>query len=154
VNSANAEVVIKPEDLIGRWKGGRKNQRPEPSCGCKHSNKVDAVHAVALDRGQMRRDRSVVKAEISPSSLRGETTTNCARVWDEKNQQVFVARAGTYTIAGDELHQTPMIALDTSQLRADRVLKIIRLDKDTMVTQNDDPELGYTALEITYRRID
>ena len=35
------------------------------------------------------------------------------------------------------------------------MLKIIRLDKDTMVTQNDDPPaLGYPALEITYRRID
>jgi hypothetical protein len=40
-------------------------------------------------------------------------------------------------------------------LGADRVLKIIRLDKVTMVTQTDDPpELGYPALEITYRRID
>ena len=65
--------------------------------------------------------------------------TNYARVWDEKNQQVFTARAGTYTIVGDKLHQTPMIALATGQLGADRVQKIIRLDKDTMVTQTDDP---------------
>ena len=44
-----------------------------------------------------------------------------------------------------------MIALDTSQLGADRVLKIIRLDKDTMVTQNDAPELS--GVGITHLRI-
>ena len=51
----------------------------------------------------MRRDRSVVKAaDFAKLSPEEKHKTNYARVWDEKNQQVFVARAGTYTIAGDK----------------------------------------------------
>ena len=125
-------------------------------CGCKHSNRVNAFTRSHWTVVGMRRDRSVGKAaDFAKLSPQEKHKTNYARVWDEENQQVFAARAGTYTIAGDKLHQTPMIAPDTGQLGADRVLKIICLDKDTMVTQNDDPaELGYPALEITYRRID
>jgi len=39
VNSANAEVVIKPEDLIGNVGNGRRKESKDRSrhCGCKHS---------------------------------------------------------------------------------------------------------------------
>jgi hypothetical protein len=81
--------------------------------------------------------------------------TNYARVWNEKDQPIFAARAGTYTIVGDKVHETPTIPLDTRQIGADRVLKIIHLDKDTMIVETEDPpELAYPAVEYTYRRID
>jgi hypothetical protein len=37
-----------------------------------------------------------------------------ARVWNEKDQAIFAARAGTYTIVGDKVHETPTISLDSA----------------------------------------
>ena len=118
---------------------------------------MDAVHAVALDRGRnAARPQRGEATDFAKSSPEEKHKTNYARVWDRKNQQVFVARAGTYTIAGDETtaRQPKMIALGTGQLGADHVLKIIRLDKDTMVTQNDDPPRWAIRRWKPSRRID
>jgi hypothetical protein len=117
---------------------------------------VDDVHAVALDfnrnAARPQRDKADDFAKLSPEEKR---KINYARVWNEKDQPIFNARAGTYTIVGDKVHETPTIPLDTRQIGADRVLKITRLDKDTMIVQTEDPpELAYPAVEYTYRRID
>jgi hypothetical protein len=54
VNSANAEVVIKPEDLIGTWEmvAERNPKTGTVIVDASTANRVDAVHAVALDRGR------------------------------------------------------------------------------------------------------
>jgi hypothetical protein len=53
VNSANAEVVIKPEDLIGTSEMvAEKNPNGTVIVDASTANRVDAVHAVALNRGR------------------------------------------------------------------------------------------------------
>jgi len=58
-------------------------------------------------------------------------------------------------VEGDTLHQKPTIALSTSVIGADRVLKITHLDKSTMVAQvAARPINPTTTREVTYRRIE
>ena len=74
---------------------------------------------------------------------------------NEKNEQIFAARAGTYTVEGDKIHQKPTMALNTYIIGGDFVLKITRLDKSTMVAQIEWPPLNPTTTrELTYRRIE
>jgi hypothetical protein len=158
VNSATSQMVVKAEDLIGTWE--MVSER-DPKTGAVTVDASTALGWTMFTRSHwtsigMRRDRNVIKADdfakLSPEEKR---KINYARVWNEKDQPIFNARAGTYTIVGDKVHETPTIPLDTRQIGADRVLKITRLDKDTMIVQTEDPpELAYPAVEYTYRRID
>jgi hypothetical protein len=159
-NSAAAQVAVKAEDVIGTWE---LVSAKDPKTGAVVFDTGNRLEQMQLTRSHwsvlsMQRDRSVVKAadfdKLSPEEKRN---TNYARVWDDKGQQVFAARGGTYTLSGDKLHHTATIALYTSIIGVDRVLKITRLDKDTMVAQNEEPpELAAAipAREYTYRRIE
>src|SRR6266511_4060382 len=78
----------------------------------------------------MDRGRSVVSsADFAKLSPEAKVKTNYARVWNEKNEQLFAARGGTYRLDGDKLHHTVTMSLYTSIIGVDRVLKIVRLDK-------------------------
>ena len=106
---------------------------------------------IAMERG-----RSVTNpADFAQLSPEEKVKTNYARIWNEKNAQMFAANGGTYTVEGDTIHQKPTIALDTAIIGADRVLKITRLDKSTLVAQVEVPVLNPTTTrEVTFRRIE
>src|SRR5262249_53722300 len=73
---------------------------------------------IAMERG-----RSVTTpADFAKLSPEEKVKTNYARVWNEKNQQIFAANGGTYTVEEDTIHQKLTIALYTSVIGADRVL--------------------------------
>ena len=80
--------------------------------------------------------------------------TNYARIWDEKNQQTFAARGGTYSLVGDKLHHPATMAIYSHIIGVDRVLKIARLDKTTLVAETEYPDDPTERSELTYRRID
>jgi len=94
-------------------------------------------------------------ADFRKLSPEEKVKTNYARVWNEKNEQIFAARGGTYSLEGDKIHQKPTIALDTIIIGIDLVLKVTRLDKSTMVAQIEWPPVDPTTTrEITFRRIE
>jgi len=158
VNFATGQVAVKAEDVIGTWE---LVSAKDPKTGAVVSDASNRLEQMLFTRSHwsilsMRRDRAIVKAaNFAKLSPEDKHKTNYALIWNDKDQQVFAARGGTYTLSGDKLHQTETIAIRTGRIGVDRVLKIIRLDKDTMVAQNEDPpELAASAREYIYRRID
>jgi len=160
-NRATAQVTVTASDLIGVWEvvSAKDLKTGDAVRGLFDAN--TARQWIQFTRSHwtvlaMQRGRSVVSptnfSQLSPDE---KVKTNYARVWDEKNQQVFAARGGTYRLDGDKLRKKPAIALVTSIIDMDYVLKIIRFDKSTMVTQREwDIANPTTTIEVTYRRIE
>lgn len=157
-NLTTAQVAVKAEDLIGTWEMVSNKDLKTGNVVTDAKTTLSWMqftrsHWTALS---MQRDRSVVSptdfAKLSPEE---KVKTNYARIWNEKNEQIFAARGGTYRLDGDTLYKKPTIALGTAIIGVERVVKIIRLDKNTMVAQMGFPFLNPTATrELTYRRIE
>ena len=76
------------------------------------------------------------------------------RVFRDDGSQIFVARGGTWRLAGNELHETPVMAIYAPIIGTDQVLKIVRLDGRSLVVQLTPPATTGTVFEVTYRRVD
>jgi hypothetical protein len=165
VNFAAAQVAVKAEDLIGMWElvSTKNLNTGEAISGV--SDAKTGLQWMQFTRSHfmvvgMTRDRSVTSpvdfAKLSPEE---KVKTNYARVWNEKNEAIFVARGGTYSIEGDKIHQKPTIALASYIIGVDSVLKVTRLDKSTMIAQVEFPPVPNPAVpthtrELTFRRIE
>ena len=110
-------------------------------------------HWMAL---QMARERETPMPREAFEKLPADekVKANHTRIWDEKGQQVFAARGGTYSVEGDKLHQIATIALYSEIVGIDRVLRILRLDKDTLVVRTEFADQPDTQQEWTFRRIE
>ena len=160
-NVAPAQVGVKAEDLIGTWElvsakdlktGADVPGIDSASTGMQWLQFTRSHYMlIAMDRG-----RSVMSsADFAKLSPEEKVKTNYARVWNEKNEQLFGANGGTYSVEGDTIHEKPTMALYTGLIGTDRVLKITRLDKSTMVAQLAWPPVNPTTTrELTYRRIE
>ena len=161
INFATAQVALKAEDLIGTWElvstkdlktGDAVRGLNDASTGIQWMQFTRSHYmVVAMERG-----RKVTNpddfAKLSPEE---KVKTNYARIWNEKNEQIFAARGGTYSLEGDKIRQKPTIALQTAIIGVDNVLKIIRLDKSTMIAQFEYPIINPTTTrELTFRRIE
>ena len=161
INFAIAQVAVKADDLVGTWelvsnkdlKTGAAVSGPEGASTAIQWMQFTRSHwmVVAMERG-----RSVTNpADFSKLSPEEKVKTNYARVWNEKNEQIVTAGAGTYSVAGDKIHRTTTMAINTSVIGFDRVMKITRLDKSTMVAEVEFPPVEPTTTrELTYRRIE
>ena len=105
---------------------------------------------ISMDKGR----KLVTPAQYDSLSAEDKVKADYARVFDGAGGQVFAARAGTWKLAGDQLHQTASMAIYAPLIGVDRILKIINLGKTRLVLQA--PNVGSTDLvaELTYRRID
>ncbi len=157
---ATAQVVVKVEDLIGTWelvsakdlKTGADVPGLDGASTALQWMQLTRSHwlVIAVDRA-----RSVVSsADFAKLSPEEKIKTNYARVWNEKNEQMFAARGGTYRLDGDKLHHTVTMSLYTSIIGVDRVLKIVRLDTSTLVAQTEYPDNPALSRELTFRRLD
>ena len=158
---ATAQVVVKVEDLIGTWElvstkdlktGAAVYGIEDASTGIQWMQFTRSHYMfVAMERG-----RSVTNpADFAKFSPEEKVKTNYARIWNEQNEQIFAANGGTYTVEGDTIHQKLTIALSTSVIGVERVLKITHLDKSTMVAQVAAPPINPTTTrEVTFRRLD
>ena len=105
---------------------------------------------LGMDAGR----KVIAPEEFDKLSPEEKVKANYARVWDEKGGQLFQARSGSYKLVGDKLHHTATIALQTNIIGIDRVLRIIRLDKSTLVAQTEYPDVPNLKSELTFRRLD
>ena len=161
VNFATAQVVVQVEDLIGTWelvstkdlKTGAAVYGIEDASTGMQWLQFTRSHYMLIG---MTRDRSVISpADFAKLSPEEKVKTNYARVWNEKNEQLFGANGGTYSVEGDTIHEKPTMALYTGLIGTDRVLKITRLDTSTMVAQLAWPPVNPTTTrELTYHRIE
>ena len=138
VNFATAQVVVKVEDLIGTWELVSTKDLKTGTAVYGIEDASTGIQWLQFTRSHymvigMKRDRTVISLtdfeKISPEE---KVKTNYARVWNEKNEQIFAARGGTYSLEGDKIHQKLTIALNTAIIGAEDVLKIIRLDKSSV----------------------
>jgi hypothetical protein len=160
INCATAQVVVKAEDLLGTWelvsakdlKTGADVPGLDGASTALYWMQLTRSHwmIIAVDR-----NRSVVSgADFAKLSPEEKVKTNYARVWNEKNEQVFAARGGTYRLDGDKLHHTVTMSLYTSIIGVDRVLKIVHLDTSTLIAQTEYPDNPALSRELTFRRLD
>ena len=161
IHCATAQAGVKAEDLLGTWElvstkdlktGSRVYGVNDASTGLTW---MQLTHAHFMVIG-MTGDRSVMSpADYAKLSPEEKVKTNYARVWKEKNQQIFVARGGTYSLEGDKIRQKQTMALQSSIIGVDIVLKVIRLDQSTMTVQFAYPTINPTSTrEATFRRIE
>lgn len=110
-------------------------------------------HWMAL---QMARERKapVPEAEFRKLSSEEKMKASHARIWGDDGQQLFAARGGTYSLKGDELHQTATLAIYSEIIGIDRVLKIVRLEKDTLVVRTEFADLPDVQQEWSFSRIE
>src|SRR5215510_2802508 len=111
-------VVVKVDDLIGTWE---LVSTKDLKTGEAISGVNDASTGIACEQFTrshymvigMTRDRSVISpADFAKLSPEEQVKTNYARVWNEKNEPIFAANGGTYTVEGDEIHKKLTIALN------------------------------------------
>jgi len=158
---ATAQVVVQVEDLIGTWELVSTKDMKTGAAVYGIEDASTGMQWLQLTRSHymligMTRDRSVISpADFAKLSPEEKVKTNYARIWNEKNEQIFAANGGTYTVEGDTIHIKATMALNTYIIGVDHVVKITRLDKSTMVA-----EVGYpfsnptTTRETTFRRIE
>jgi len=161
VNFATAQVVVKVEDLIGTWELVSTKDLKTGAAVYGIEDASTGIQWMLFTRSHymfiaMERGRSVTNpADFAKLSPEEKVKTNYARVWNEKNEQLFGANGGTYSVEGDTIHEKPTMALYTGLIGTDRVLKITRLDKSTIVAQLAWPPVNPTTTrELTYRRIE
>lgn len=150
-----AQGAPKAEDLVGTWElvstKNIKTGGAVPSAGTEWIQFTKS-HWMLLNTAPGR--KGITNAEFDKLSAEAKVKTNYARIWNEKNEQIFAARGGTYRLVGDKLHHVATIAIYAHIIGVDRVLKIVRLDKSTLVAQTEYPDDPAVHNEVTYRRID
>ena len=147
-----AEVAPKAEDLVGTWElvGAKDIKTGAPPAfygvagGGTQWMQFTRSHWMILHQAAGR--KGFTAEEFNKLSPDAQVKANYALIWNDKNQRLFQARGGTYTLQGDMLHQTNTIIV-SANIGNGADLKITRLDKTTLVVQA-------AALELTYRRLD
>lgn len=77
-----------------------------------------------------------------------------SRVWNEQGQQVFAARGGTWHLEGNALHHAAIVAMYAEIIGVDRVLRIVSLDRNTLVVRTEFADVPAVQNEWTFRRIE
>ena len=98
--------------------------------------------------------KSVTSAQYDSLSPEERVKVVYSRVFDDKGKQVFAARAGTWSLVGNQLHQIASMAIYAPIIGVDRGLKITRLNKTSLVLELPSFTSPDLRTELTYRRID
>ncbi len=151
----SAQTPPKADDLLGTWQlVSSKDLQTGVIMQSTNTSWIQFTksHWIVL---VMEPGRKVItSAEFEKLSADEKAKANYALLWNKENEQIFQARGGNYRLNGDKLHHTATIAIQTGILGIDRVLKIIRLDKTTLVAQTDFPDVPNLRKELTYHRLD
>ena len=152
--SVTAQVSPKPEDLFGTWElVSTRNGRTgavAPSAR-KTWMLITKSHWAIIGMSPGR--KVIPQAEYDELSSEEKMKADYSRVWNEKGEQVYLSRTGTYTLVGDRFHHPVVMATYTELIGVDRVLRITKLDKTTLVVMTEYPGESVSN-EQTYRRID
>jgi hypothetical protein len=151
----SAQALPKADDLVGTWQLVSSKDL-QTGAVTQNTNtswiQFTKSHWIVL---VMEPGRKVItSAEFEKLSADEQAKANYALLWNEENEQIFQARGGSYRLDGNKLHHTATIAIQTGILGIDRILKIIRLDKTTLVVQTEFPDVPNLRKELTYRRLD
>lgn len=149
-----AQQAPKAADLRGTWElvstKDLKTGAVTPRDGVEWMQLTNShFTVVGMDNGRP----NVSGAKYDSLSAADKINADHARVFNDKGEQVFAARGGTWRLAGDELHETAMMAIQATLIGVDRVMKIVRVDNKNLVLSAPGFRTSDTY-ELTYRRID
>jgi hypothetical protein len=154
--ATQAQTAIKPSDLIGTWEGvSSKNLKT----GAVDSLAKHGVNWVQYTRShwmiiEMENGRKVVSnADFGSLSPQEQMKVNYAKVWNDKSDQIFAARGGTYRLEGNVLHTIRSVALQPATIGQNEALTVVRFDHDT-ITYRTAPDSDGVTYEIILRRLD
>src|SRR5438045_2011352 len=107
-----AQVAPKAADLVGTWQlvsaKDTSTGKVTPDTGSAWMQFTKS-HWTVIDMEAGRKTTSSADfAKLSPSA---RVKTNYARIWNDKDEQVFAARGGTYTLVGDKLPHPATMAI-------------------------------------------
>jgi hypothetical protein len=105
---------------------------------------------VGMDNGRP----ELSAAKYDSLSAADKIKADHARVFKDTSDQVFIARGGTWKLAGNVLHEKPVMAIQSSIIGVDQALKVARLDNRNLVIQNVPRPRTPAVYELTYRRVD
>ena len=153
--ATNAQKAIKPSDLAGTWE--------EVASKDLKTGTVDSVASHAVNWVQftsprwmtieMEKGRKVVSAaDFRNLSQQEQIKVNYAKVWDDKNAQIFAARGGTYKLEGNVMYTTRSIALQPATVGLNETFTVVRFDRNT-ITLRTPPDRDGVANEFTLRRL-
>src|SRR6266571_4297212 len=145
VNFATAQVAVQADDLIGTWEVVSTKDLKTGAAVYGLSDASTGIQWMQFTRSHY----------MGVAMERGRSVMNPADFEKLSPEQIVTAGAGTYGVAGDKIHRTTTMAINTSVIGFDRVMKITRLDKSTMIVQEEYPVLNPTTTrEVTFRRIE
>ena len=154
-SAIHAQKTIKPSDLAGTWEEvALKNLKT----GTVDSLVLHGVNWVQFTNSrwmtiEMEKGRKAVSAaDFAKLSPQEQVKVNYAKVWDDKNEQVFAARGGTYRLDGNVLHTTRSIALQPASLGRSESFTVVRFDRNTITVRIPPDSEGVTH-ELTLRRL-
>jgi len=153
----DAQVSVKPEEVIGTWQLVSSKDLKTGLVTDVAKNDMEWMQFTKSHWTVISSDRNrkiVSMAEFNKLSPEAQVKTNYARIWNDKNEQIFAARGGTYSIDSDRLHLEAAIAIYTHVLGVDRVLRIIRIDKSTIVVRTEYPDNPTQSVELSFLRLD
>ena len=155
-SATHAQRAIKPSDLAGTWEEvASKNLKT----GTVDSLVTHGVNWVQYTNShwmiiEMENGRNAVSAaDFGKLSPQEQVKANYAKVWNDKNAQIFAARAGTYKLKGNVMHTTRLIALQPSGVGLNETVTVARFDRNT-ITFHTAPDGDGVAYEVTLRRLE
>jgi hypothetical protein len=102
----------------------------------------------------MENGRKVVsEADFGSLPPQEQMKVNYAKVWNDKSEQIFAARAGTYRLEGNVMHTTRSIALQPASIGVNEGFTVVRFDRNT-ITFRSAPGSDGVAYEVILRRLD
>jgi len=152
-----APAAVDPTMLVGVWEMQTgKDLKTGQSFGKKEALwwfQFSRSHWMALQMATERK-APMPEAEFSKLSAEAKMKASNARIWGDQGQQLFAARGGTYSVEGDKLHQTATIAMYAEIIGVDRILRIVRLEKDTLVVRTEFADMPDMKQEWSFSRIE
>lgn len=150
-----AQPAPKADDLIGTWQlVSSKNLQTGAVTESKGTSWIQFTKSHWMVLVQAVGRKVITPEEFEKLSDEEKVKANYSRLWTEDNDQVFQARGGSYHLNGNELHHTATIAILTHIIGIDRILRITRFDKSTLVVRTEFPDAPDLKVELTYRRLD
>ena len=152
----HAQNTIKPSDLAGTWEEVTSKNLKTGAVDSLASHGVNWVQftnshwmTIEMENGR----KAVSAADFGKLSPQEQIKVNYAKVWDDKNAQIFAARGGTYRLEGNVLHTTRSIALQPTTIGQTETGTVVRFDRNTITFRSKTDGDG-VAYEVTLRRLE
>lgn len=155
-SATHAQKAIKASDLAGTWEEVARKNLKTGTVDSLVSHGVNWVQftnshwmTIEMENGR----KAVSAADFATLSPQEKIKVNYAKVWDDKNAQIFAARGGTYKLEGNVMHTTRTIALQPTSVGLIETFTVVRFGRST-ITLRTPPDSDGVAYEFSLRRLE